>query len=74
MLQELLKSNGEATANRSQVDYYAIRTKNMVGKVLTNNGIFVLVKNGNRIVRLALPFGVLRFPNYRRITSKEEAH
>ncbi len=55
MLQELLKSNGEATANRSQVDYYAIRTKNMVGKVLTNNGIFVLVKNGNSHSQIGPP-------------------
>jgi len=60
MLRELLKSDGAATVeqiakallshDRSQVEYYEIRTKNMVGKVLTNNGVVVPVKKGNRIV------------------------
>lgn len=60
MLRELLRSNGEATVeqiakallshDRSQVEYYEIRTKNMVGKVLTNNGIVMPIKNGSRIV------------------------
>ncbi|MBU2889093.1 HIT family protein [Celeribacter halophilus] len=60
MLRELLKSDGEATVeqiakallshDRSQVEYYEIRTKNMVGKVLTNNGVAAPVKDGNRIV------------------------
>ena len=60
MLRELLMAGGEATVeqiakallshDRSQVEYYEIRTKNMVGKVLTNNGVVVPVKDGNRIV------------------------
>ncbi|MFP1631951.1 HIT domain-containing protein [Zhengella sp. ZM62] len=60
MLRELLVSGGEATVeqiakallshDRSQVEYYEIRTKSMVGKVLTNNGVVVPVKEGNRIV------------------------
>ena len=60
MLRELLKSEGAATVeqiakallshDRSQVEYYEIRTKNMVGKVLTNNGVVVPVKKGSRIV------------------------
>ncbi len=60
MLRELLKSGGEASVeqiakallshDRSQVEYYQIRTKNMVGKVLTNNGIVDPVKIGSRIV------------------------
>jgi len=64
MLLELLKSGGKATVeqiakallshDRSQVEYYEIRTKNMVGKVLTNNGVVVPVKDGNRIVGYCL--------------------
>lgn len=60
MLRELLKSGGEATVeqiakgllshDRSQVEYYEIRTKNMVGKVLIKNGVVLPVKDGNRIV------------------------
>ena len=60
MLRELLKSEGAATVeqiakallshDRSQVEYYEIRTRNMVGKVLTNNGVVVPVKKGSRIV------------------------
>ncbi len=60
MLLELLKSGGEASIeqiakamllhDRSQIEYYEIRTKNMVGKVLTNNGIVDPVKLAGRIV------------------------
>lgn len=56
MFRELLKSNGEATVeqiakallshDRSQVEYYATRTKNMVGNVFTNNGVVVPNKTG----------------------------
>ena len=59
MLRVLLMSGGEATVeqiakallsyDRSQVEYYEIRTKNMVGKVLTNNGVVVPIKDGKRI-------------------------
>lgn len=64
MLKELLKQGGEATVeqiakalltyDQSQVEYYSIRTKNMVGKILTNNGIVEPVKKGNRIVAYRL--------------------
>ena len=58
MLKVLLENNGEASLERiasallsydqSQVEYYGIRTKQMVGKVLTNNGVVEPVKNGRR--------------------------
>ncbi|WP_251134596.1 HIT domain-containing protein [Falsiruegeria litorea] len=64
MLRELLRSGGEVSVeqiakallshDRSQVEYYEIRTKNMVGKVLTNNGVVVPVKDGNRIIGFRL--------------------
>ena len=60
MLQVLLKNGGTATTeevakallsyDRSQVEYYEIRTKNMVGKVLTQNGVVEPIKDGRRIV------------------------
>jgi ATP adenylyltransferase len=60
MLRELLLSGGEAsveqiakallTYDRSQVEYYGIRTKNMVGRVLTNNKIVEPIKDGSRTV------------------------
>ncbi|MGI3184316.1 HIT domain-containing protein [Nioella aestuarii] len=60
MLKVLLENGGHATVediakgllehDRSQVEYYAIRTKNMVGKVLTQNGIVELIKEGRSIV------------------------
>ena len=60
MIQVLLKKGGTATTeevakallsyDRSQVEYYEIRTKNMVGKVLTQNGVIEPVKDGRRIV------------------------
>jgi len=56
MLKVLLENNGEASLeqiasallsyDQSQVEYYGIRTKQMVGKVLTNNGVVEPVKNG----------------------------
>ena len=55
MLKVLLENNGEASIeqiasallsyDQSQVEYYGIRTKQMVGKVLTNNGVVEPVKN-----------------------------
>lgn len=59
MLRELLVRGGEASVEEiatallahdpSQVEYYGLRTKNMVGKVLTNNGITVAKKTGRSI-------------------------
>ena len=59
MLQVLLEKGGSASTedvakallsyDRSQVEYYEIRTKNMVGKVLTQNGVIEPVKDGRRI-------------------------
>jgi len=55
-LKVLLENNGEASIeqiasallsyDQSQVEYYGIRTKQMVGKVLTNNGVVEPVKSG----------------------------
>jgi ATP adenylyltransferase len=60
MLQVLLQKGGSASTedvakallsyDRSQVEYYEIRTKNMVGKVLTQNGVIEPVRDGRRIV------------------------
>lgn len=60
MLKVLLRNGGTATTeeiakallsyDRSQVEYYEIRTKNMVGKVLTQNGVIEPIKDGRRIV------------------------
>jgi ATP adenylyltransferase len=59
MLKVLLENGGQAdietiakallSYDRSQVEYYEIRTKNMVGKVLTQNGITEPLKDGKRI-------------------------
>ena len=56
MLKVLLENSGEAsvdqiasallTYDQSQVEYYGIRTKQMVGKVLTRNGIVEPIKSG----------------------------
>ena len=58
MLKVLLENNGEASIeqivsallsyDQSQVEYYGIRKKQMVGKVLTNNGVVKPVKRGKR--------------------------
>ena len=60
MLQVLLEKGGTASTediakallsyDRSQVEYYEVRTKNMVGKVLTQNGLIQPIKDGRRIV------------------------
>ncbi|MBF9058172.1 HIT domain-containing protein [Rhodobacterales bacterium HKCCSP123] len=60
MLKVLLEAGGEATVeeiarallsyDQSQIEYYAIRTKNMVGRVLTQNGIVEPIKRGRSVV------------------------
>src|SRR6056297_1089972 len=60
MIKALLANGGEATVDeiaqellsydQSQIEYYAIRTKNMVGKVLSQNGVVAPVKEGRLIV------------------------
>ena len=60
MIKALLQSGGEATTeeiakallayDQSQVEYYSLRTKTMVGKVLTNNGVVVPIKDGRQII------------------------
>jgi ATP adenylyltransferase len=59
MIKALLENGGEATTeeiatsllayDQSQVEYYSIRTKAMVGKVLTNNGVVEPIKDGRQI-------------------------
>ncbi|MCR9257680.1 MAG: HIT domain-containing protein [Alphaproteobacteria bacterium] len=59
MVRVLLERGGEAsigdiarsllTYDRSQVEYYELRTKNMVGRVLIQNEIIAPVKQGKRI-------------------------
>jgi diadenosine tetraphosphate (Ap4A) HIT family hydrolase len=69
MLQVLLEKGGTASTeevakallsyDRSQVEYYEIRTKNMVGKVLTQNGAIEPIKDGHRITGYKLTAGHL---------------
>ena len=64
MLKVLLENDGEASVEQiasallsydhSQVEYYCIRTKEMVGKVLTNNGVVESVKLGRKTVGFRL--------------------
>ena len=64
MLKVLLENNGEASVeqiasallsyDKSQVEYYGIRTKEMVGKVLTNNGVVEAVKLGRKTLGFRL--------------------
>lgn len=59
MLQVLLEQGGSASLkdiarallsyDQSQVEYYALRTKNMVGRVLTANGVVQPIKSGRQI-------------------------
>ena len=59
MIKALLENGGEATTeeiatsllayDQSQVEYYSLRTKAMVGKVLTNNGVVEPIKDGRQI-------------------------
>ena len=58
MLKVLLENDGEATVDQiassllsydsSQVEYYGLRTKVMVGKVLTANGVVEPIKTGRK--------------------------
>ena len=60
MLKVLLENKGTATLeqvashllsyDQSQVEYYGARTKTMVGKVLTSNGVVEPIKEGRKIV------------------------
>ena len=60
MLKVLLENKGTATLeqvashllsyDQSQVEYYGVRTKVMVGKVLTSNGVVEPIKEGRKIV------------------------
>ena len=60
MLKVLLENKGTATLeqvashllsyDQSQVEYYGVRTKAMVGKVLTSNGVVEPIKEGRKIV------------------------
>ena len=60
MLKVLLENGGQATTeqiaksllayDQSQVEYYSLRTKAMVGKVLTNNGVVEPMKEGRQII------------------------
>lgn len=69
MLRVLLQNGGQADTetiakallsyDRSQVEYYEVRTKNMVGKVLAQNGIVEPLKNGKRISGYKLNIGSL---------------
>jgi ATP adenylyltransferase len=68
MVRELIKRGGSASVediarallsyDPSQVEYYAIRTKNMVGKVLTDNGVVQPIKEGRTIVGYELAYPV----------------
>ena len=59
MIKTLLHSGGKATTgviatsllayDQFQVEYYTLRTKAMVGKVLTNNGVVEPIKDGRQI-------------------------
>ena len=59
MIKTLLHNGGQATTeeiaqallayDQSQVEYYSLRTKSMVGKVLTNNGVVEPIKDGRQI-------------------------
>lgn len=60
MLRVLLEQGGSApltdiarallSYDQSQVEYYELRTKNMVGRVLTANGIVQPIKSGRQII------------------------
>ena len=59
MIKALLERGGTATTeeiakcllahDQSQLEYYSLRTKTMVGKVLTNNGIVEPIKEGSKV-------------------------
>ena len=59
MIKTLLENGGAATTeeiatsllpyDQSQLEYYSLRTKNMVGKVLAKNGVVEPIKDGRQI-------------------------
>ena len=65
MIRRLLEDGGASSVedvakallhhDRSQTEYYSIRTKNMVGRVLTKNGIAEVVKDGREITGYRIP-------------------
>jgi ATP adenylyltransferase len=69
MLKALIEKGGEATIedvakallsyDQSQIEYYSLRAKNMVGKVLANNGVVEQVRKGKKIIGYRLTTGVL---------------
>lgn len=69
MLRVLLENEGEASIaeiakallshDRSQVEYYELRTKNMVGRVLTQNGIVEPIRDGRKITGYRLNVNAL---------------
>lgn len=77
MLRVLLEQGGVASTSdiakallsydQSQVEYYEIRTKQMVGKVLTNNAVVEPVKNGTRTIGYRLKVGELGEDDRRRL-------
>ena len=69
MLKVLLESGGQASIediakallsyDRSQVEYYGLRTKNMVGKVLTDNDVVEPIKSGRSTTGYKLKSDIL---------------
>ncbi len=72
MLKVLLESEGTATLeeiakallayDKSQVEYYELRTKQMVGKVLTKNGVVEPIKEGRTTIGYRLVDDTLSEP------------
>jgi len=73
MLKVLLENDGEASVeqiasallsyDQSQIEYYGIRTKEMVGKVLTANGVVEPIKQGRTTLGFRLNVGVASGPH-----------
>lgn len=71
MLKVLLEQGGKASVeeiakallsyDQSQVEYYEIRTKNMVGRVLAQNNVVEPIKHGRKIVGYRLNAQALSF-------------
>jgi ATP adenylyltransferase len=69
MIRELVRRGGSATVEEiaaallgydpSQVEYYSIRTKNVVGKVLTQNGVVRPIKDGRSTIGYELSAPVI---------------
>lgn len=79
MLKTLIDNDGEASVedvskallsyDQSQVEYYSLRTKSMVGKVLVKNGVIEPIKNSNKIVGYRLNVGDLTEPQRTALTA-----